>query len=687
MGIGKIVMVPGFVLLGLLSAFSVRDGSASSSEPAELAELAASSVGQRSDLRAERLAAKYDEWRTARHREPDKYEIALGLSWFPGVSAERSNATGLALIDIGTGAVSVELNGIDLASLADVWLIDHRPGEGASAMPDPNDVIHLVGSLEVNREYGWLRAQLDPAMFRNFDVDQIVIARRGEGPIEGGLLYGSLSLFERVYRASRRNEQGLAPIAGDESSRQGLLGSFPVPGLSAAGSLDAARAFEALVVVGEFEFSEETFDGNGRTCATCHPAANNFTLDKAFIAKLPPDDPLFVAEFLPALDKDQNGGLVFENPTLMREFALITENPEGFDDLRTKFVQRSPNHLFGLALSIEPALTPCHPVPPEHRLGWGGDGAPGSGTLREFAIAAVIQHTPLTMGRVDGEDFRLPTEDELDALEAFQLTLGRQSEHPLAPRPFHDPDVIAGRDLFIGDQAKCSVCHEEGGALRRSPTGGKNFNFDIGIFNVPHPAEGLGEEMPFDHGFGGRMVPPECSKTFSTPSVIEAADTPPFSHNNVFATLEEAIGHYSTPAFNDMSSAGISITGEISLTELEINQLGALLRVLNSLQNLEDVELCNERSMALPDLLESRELLAVCIADNIDAKEVLQGSPIGPLHPAAITQITAAVNLHRRAQRARTVERRDTYLADARGKLVEARAEMIGPEPPPASRR
>ena len=44
-----------------------------------------------------------------------------------------------------------------------------------------------------------------------------------------------------------------------------------------------------------------TFDGNGRTCATCHPPSNNFTIDPAFIASLPSDDPLFVAEFNPDL--------------------------------------------------------------------------------------------------------------------------------------------------------------------------------------------------------------------------------------------------------------------------------------------------------------------------------------------------------------------------------------------------
>src|SRR4029453_5161545 len=79
-----------------------------------------------------------------------------------------------------------------------------------------------------------------------------------------------------------------------------------------------------LIAQGEKIFFTETFEGNGRTCGTCHPAENNFTIDPAFIATLPPDDPLFVAEFNPAL-------ATLENPRLMREFGLILENVDGFD--------------------------------------------------------------------------------------------------------------------------------------------------------------------------------------------------------------------------------------------------------------------------------------------------------------------------------------------------------------------
>src|SRR6266478_642942 len=66
----------------------------------------------------------------------------------------------------------------------------------------------------------------------------------------------------------------------------------------------------SLVDEGAQLFFQETFDGNGRTCGTCHPASASFTLTPAFIAALPPDDPLFVAERVPEL-----AGL--EEPALM----------------------------------------------------------------------------------------------------------------------------------------------------------------------------------------------------------------------------------------------------------------------------------------------------------------------------------------------------------------------------------
>ena len=44
--------------------------------------------------------------------------------------------------------------------------------------------------------------------------------------------------------------------------------------------------------------------------------------------------------------------------------------------------------------------------------------------LRDFAIVAIAQHATRTLKRRAGADFRVPTDEELDALAAYQLALG-----------------------------------------------------------------------------------------------------------------------------------------------------------------------------------------------------------------------------------------------------------------------
>ena len=87
---------------------------------------------------------------------------------------------------------------------------------------------------------------------------------------------------------------------------------------------DGSVKLDKLISQGAQLFFEETFSGNGRTCGTCHPASNNFTIDPAFIATLPANNPLFVAEFNPALAQ-------LERPQLMRQFGLILENLDGLE--------------------------------------------------------------------------------------------------------------------------------------------------------------------------------------------------------------------------------------------------------------------------------------------------------------------------------------------------------------------
>ena len=113
------------------------------------------------------------------------------------------------------------------------------------------------------------------------------------------------------------------------------------------GLVEAAETKQQLIERGRQLFTKETFDGNGRTCATCHPASNNFTIDPAFIAKLPKSDPLFVAETNPDLAK-------LEDSKALRQHALIRENVDGFD---RPAVLRGVPHTLGLARLDGPRMT------------------------------------------------------------------------------------------------------------------------------------------------------------------------------------------------------------------------------------------------------------------------------------------------------------------------------------------
>src|SRR5439155_477442 len=111
-----------------------------------------------------------------------------------------------------------------------------------------------------------------------------------------------------------------------------------------------------------------------------------------------------------------------ERPQLMHQYGLILENLDGFDDPTNKFVMRGVPHTLGLQVSLAQDPTQ-QPNPPAEMTGWSGDGAPGTGSLREFAIGAVTQHFTKSLNRVQGTDFRLPQQRERAALEAFQLSL------------------------------------------------------------------------------------------------------------------------------------------------------------------------------------------------------------------------------------------------------------------------
>jgi cytochrome c peroxidase len=385
----------------------------------------------------------------------------------------------------------------------------------------------------------------------------------------------------------------IAMLAPAASAHQGvppeIVARIPQPLPGHVGRLK----LKSNITLGRKLFEKETFGGNGRTCATCHAAKENFALSPADVRRRPAGDALFVFERFPGLEALENG-------QALRSKALIIENVDGFDQ---PGVLRSVPHIFGLSQTINPESN--HPL--VHATGWGGDGSPGDGSLRQFAVGAVVQHFTKSLVRTLDVDFRMPTAAELEALEAFQLSIGRQSTPVVDPAlpgslVFLDGQVTAGQILFAGMPSRrgtrrCSGCHTGAGALNDV---GENEQRANGNEVSPDAPTCFFPTAPGDGGFGlgpiqvvdrsifctnGASGPVEFrgNRFFSTQTAIEAADTLPAFHDNSANSLEEVVDFYRSDVFNN------SITGAgngFLIDDTQRDQIALFLRVLNVLENI-----------------------------------------------------------------------------------------------------
>jgi hypothetical protein len=317
--------------------------------------------------------------------------------------------------------------------------------------------------------------------------------------------------------------------------------------------------------------------------------------------------------------------------------------------------------------------------------GWSGDGSSGSGSLREFAIGAVTQHFTKSLNRFVGQDFKLPKENQLDALEAFQLSLGRSKDFILGNITFTEANANTGKGLFINGGGNpnftgtCNFCHTNGGA-RSAGLGNENRNFNTNIEARDHPARNgspdvLDPNFPFDGGFG--QTPPNPSPrvifgngTFNTPSLVEAADTAPFFHNNVERRLVDAVAFYSGPEFNAVAG-----TAGFNFTPAQNEKIADFLRGLNTLQNI-DVAV-----RELQEILDNNnnprneqdKRLQTAFEETQDAIDVLTGQDVFQLAlpdlNTARARISQAQLNTNQSQRRQLVQQAINSLVAARGQV------------------
>lgn len=670
------------------------------------------------------LRSVYQRWKAAHESHGGASTLRLVLAP-PSGAAERApaEARGLAVLDLANGRLRVNVAGLPPGPVYEVWLLNRHTTSAAPSGPAPGFI--KLGTLEETPNTLSFSTGLDRDLYFGFTLDAVAVIRSGDSPAAGGLLAGSPGLFQRLYYGDRPGTVARIAAPGG-ASVQNLAAATPAFGFllprvaRAAGDTGSATTdagLEALIARGRKLFIEETFEGNGRTCATCHRPDNNHTIDPKYIAGLPKTDPLFVAETDPALAE-------LERPALMRQFGLFVAHADGFDK---PAVLRSTPHLLALAASLDfetreqgGEFTEDSEFFDAHgrqaqAVGWSQDGAPDGGSLRDFTRGAVRQHLTRSPSRIEGADFRMPTEDELDAMEAYMLSLGRTADVDLATLHFKSPLVETGKRLFdqkqnpvdgggnpvFGLSANCNGCHMNAGA--RSSTTAANPTRDTGVERMRDALHRLADpSAPYDGGFG--QVPQEdCGpdydapcysdgstdprgirpaghprlNRFNTPPLVEAADTGPFFHNHSVGTLEEAVAYYNTDAFNHSPGAFTS-SGKNRQTRIDSSQVQAVALFLRHLNVLENIRSANQlaRKALSGSRAQARELARLAFADTEDAIEVIREGVFIP-YPEALADLELALRFEKLAATALTSEGRNRYLRRAIAKQDAARASIV----------
>ena len=237
-----------------------------------------------------KLQKLYEKWEARYKKNGGDENMVLPLKWSKGLSDEFTQAAGYTKINLIEGKIFVEAVGLSKEKDWDFWMIDDKPGEGRSIMPEPTDLMLRVGTLKHQGKGASLEVNLGPEAFASFEPDLFIISQAGKDPSESRVLIGYMSLYLSLYRSAQKGQFGV--LEGMEprplpSEKELSVWDRIVNALSPTASAQFSEGpisppIESIIAQGKVLFTRETFAGNGRTCASCHPIANNFTIDPAF---------------------------------------------------------------------------------------------------------------------------------------------------------------------------------------------------------------------------------------------------------------------------------------------------------------------------------------------------------------------------------------------------------------------
>ncbi len=396
------------------------------------------------------------------------------------------------------------------------------------------------------------------------------------------------------------------------------------------------HVFAALdqVAQGRNLFDKETFDGNGRTCGTCHiPPFFNMTPDH--ISAKDPSDPLFIAEWGNNINhltittdsasgfsqpSDLHGGIRDESGVQAEVIAgsgshylvrgglslsgaieddfgnrasvvsvsagnlsgpnPVNGNSDGLEDPTGFMLSGSTSRNFpqGRALVLENingfnALPNFRKSP--HLINLKQTAPFGlSGEfdlLDDFNANAISQHFTRDLQRRTGIDFRPPTQDELAALTAFQESLVIEPFFSeLKSLPLGNVTTLR---QFEGEKEFFSVgCRDchSGKLLSETFLNSAPPLFNTGVAN---------QKINSDDGLPAE--PPEATESvraFNVPSLFNVRHLAPYFHDNSTPTLKNAVRFYNSPAFKNAAAdfptpvGGLPLGGILTVEGFQISE-------------------------------------------------------------------------------------------------------------------
>ncbi len=307
-------------------------------------------------------------------------------------------------------------------------------------------------------------------------------------------------------------------------------------------------------VKGKDIFNKEEFDGNGRTCQTCHLKKTGTVspedIQDAFDSD--PNDPLFRA-----IDSDDGLGLTYDRMLTDATFRVILDLPDNVTLAGDPSATQVVVHRGASATLNNPGLETIFMQ----------DGR--NLTLQEQALGAINAHY---------EPGRQPTEEELDAVAEHQVDTNNfysspdlrkwaQNGEPPPELPPGTTDAeIRGRVWFDGSapEGVCAHCHD-GDYLNETneflqaplPPGSRFFTAFVSEFNLGNnevytfefadpndpSAPPVIIESP-DPGLALQTGDPATANLFRIPTLWGAKDTAPYFHDNSAKNLEEVMQHY-----------------------------------------------------------------------------------------------------------------------------------------------